>query len=482
MNKYTIVITSHNMEPYITPSLKSVMNQSYPFFECIIVDDGSTDNTINVINDVIKGDERFKLITQDSHGVSNARNAAFKYITGDYVLFLDGDDTLTLDCLKTVDQNINDNDLLIFGISFVYYENSIETKRTNSAPKPLTFSSGHDLASWYVINHAIMLYSCSNKMYRVSLLKEHNLYFDDDCLWGEDRIFNYRYLDVCDKARSIDICMLEYNQINDNSLTHKFRPRHIVTLLYLHKAKMDIILNIADNCNDEEKDTFRKYDIRKEVYNAFSFLASFKDKLDKDTFNSELEYLNSINLPSYFYDSAYNNESLIDWINNNVYTTSNIPLYKPDVVIVLGSNSCEYRISYAYEVFNKYDDITYISTGGNPSRYTDDNNKPLIEAEYMAKYLTDKGINPSHILIDDKAHNTYENLYNAYNNFNLKDKKAVVVTAGFHHKRTKELIDKLGYKMDVISIDGPNTRKDNWFLTNGGIDAIFSELIKEMNQ
>lgn len=95
----SIIIPCYNQNRYITESIDSVVAQSYTKWECIIVDDGSTDETAQKIEKYLT-DNRIRYIYQDNRGVSAARNAGIENATGDYLLFLDGDDLLTPQALE----------------------------------------------------------------------------------------------------------------------------------------------------------------------------------------------------------------------------------------------------------------------------------------------------------------------------------------------------------------------------------------------
>jgi glycosyltransferase involved in cell wall biosynthesis len=87
----------YNVEKYVAESIQSVLDQTYSDFELNIVNDGSTDNTANVVRSF--QDARIRLITQENKGVSVARNKGIEAALGDYIAFLDGDDLWCPDCL-----------------------------------------------------------------------------------------------------------------------------------------------------------------------------------------------------------------------------------------------------------------------------------------------------------------------------------------------------------------------------------------------
>lgn len=90
MEKISVIIPLYNKKDYVLKTIKSVLNQTYPYFELIIVDDGSTDESLNVIKQI--SDDRLIIIQQNNSGVSAARNKGVENATCDYVAFLDADD------------------------------------------------------------------------------------------------------------------------------------------------------------------------------------------------------------------------------------------------------------------------------------------------------------------------------------------------------------------------------------------------------
>ena len=90
--KLSIIIPVYNVEKYLSRCLNSILTQTYKNLEVILIDDGSTDNSMNICKDYVKKDARFKLYTKENGGACSARKAALKYITGNYVTCVDSDD------------------------------------------------------------------------------------------------------------------------------------------------------------------------------------------------------------------------------------------------------------------------------------------------------------------------------------------------------------------------------------------------------
>ncbi|GAB3637402.1 hypothetical protein GCM10027422_29920 [Hymenobacter arcticus] len=96
MEIVTVIIPTHNYGRYIAETLDSLLAQTYPHWECLIVDDGSVDDTREVVNAYVAKDQRFRYFYQNCQGVSAARNYGLKQATGTYIQFLDADDLLPI--------------------------------------------------------------------------------------------------------------------------------------------------------------------------------------------------------------------------------------------------------------------------------------------------------------------------------------------------------------------------------------------------
>lgn len=99
---FSILIPVYNSALYIEQCIKSIKNQSYKNFECIIVNDGSTDNSLDLINDIIENDARFTVISQSNKGISDTRNKLLEMSNGEYIVWVDSDDFVDMDLLYTL--------------------------------------------------------------------------------------------------------------------------------------------------------------------------------------------------------------------------------------------------------------------------------------------------------------------------------------------------------------------------------------------
>lgn len=135
MPKFSIIIPVYNVEDYISRCLDSVMNQTYKDYEVIVINDGSTDKSIEIAKNY-----PYQIISQKNQGLSEARNQGVKHAKGEYIIFLDSDDYIEKNLLKELEKSIkNDPDIVRFQIQEV--EDNIKTKYEE---EPFTNKKGEE--------------------------------------------------------------------------------------------------------------------------------------------------------------------------------------------------------------------------------------------------------------------------------------------------------------------------------------------------
>lgn len=189
----SIVVPAYNCERYIGECLTSLQGQGFRDFEVVVVDDGSTDGTAEVVDSFAASDSRFKLIRTENHGVSHARNVALDQVTGDYVLFVDADDWVAPDYVETLVRPLVSGEC---GCS------SCGIAGVSDGGVPC-FTCGETIE--YVGSKAqvSMLdkprgFLC-NKGFLASVITQNGLRLDEGVAQSEDMLFLLDYLSLCDK-------------------------------------------------------------------------------------------------------------------------------------------------------------------------------------------------------------------------------------------------------------------------------------------
>ena len=132
--KFSIIVPAYNEAQYIEECVESVLNQDYDNFEVIVVDDGATDETPQIIDSLAQKSKKVKVIHQKNGGLSAARNSGIEAASGDYILFLDGDDFWSDNSFLTCLDNMITKemvDVVIFPFTY-YYQNKLVEKFFNT--------------------------------------------------------------------------------------------------------------------------------------------------------------------------------------------------------------------------------------------------------------------------------------------------------------------------------------------------------------
>lgn len=123
-DKVSIIVPVYNMEKYIIKCVNSLINQTYRNIEIILIDDGSTDNSIKIVNETFK-DERIVIVSQKNSGSGAARNLGIKIATGDYLFFVDSDDFIAEETIEVmINKMLNDNSNLVICDYYKYFSDN----------------------------------------------------------------------------------------------------------------------------------------------------------------------------------------------------------------------------------------------------------------------------------------------------------------------------------------------------------------------
>ena len=120
--KVSVIIPAYNIEDYIGRCLESIIKQTLKDIEIIVVNDGSNDNTLAIINVFARKDNRIKIVDKKNKGSIEARKSGFKVANGEFILFIDGDDWIENDCLEILYDNVkkNNSDIVLYNAFYSY--------------------------------------------------------------------------------------------------------------------------------------------------------------------------------------------------------------------------------------------------------------------------------------------------------------------------------------------------------------------------
>jgi len=217
----SIIIPVFNAEKHLERCLSSVINQTYTIWACLLIDDGSTDGSSELCDEWEAKDERIKAIHQPNQGVSVARNKGIDKANGEWICFIDSDDWVEPNFLKTLLSEAKGTDIVLSGQVREYPDNKTvvyQPERTE------VFSLDAEHANAFVeLNRRFLLYAPHEKLYRADIIKNYSVSFPPGCQYGEDLIFNYQYLVHVRTISTIATAKYHY-RMSSNTLSTAFRP------------------------------------------------------------------------------------------------------------------------------------------------------------------------------------------------------------------------------------------------------------------
>ena len=199
MTKFSIIVPIYNVEKYLPKCLDSLINQTYSNIEIICVNDGSTDNSLQILEEYANKDKRIKIINQENQGVSVARNNGIDNATGDYILFVDSDDWLEIYACDILNKKLekNNSDLIIFN-AYIAKNNQCN----------LGFRCNQE---------NIMYSNMWSICYKREFLNINNIRFPQNIKIAEDHIFKIQSIVIADKISIVDEFLYYYLADRENS-------------------------------------------------------------------------------------------------------------------------------------------------------------------------------------------------------------------------------------------------------------------------
>lgn len=294
----TVIIPVYNAEKWIEKCIKSVINQTYKNLEIILVDDGSTDDSLTICNKFLEKDRRIKVIHTENRGVSSARNEGLNNSQGKWIAFVDADDWIEKNfCEKLIKEIKESNsDVALCGYKRVTEENyeSINTNGENEVIDKKIYIEK-------VLNPQTAYGFCHMKIINRSLIE--NIRFEKSIVVGEDALFNLMIAKNIKRAIFIKEPLYNY-KINLNSTVKKFDENYVEKYLksmqiikeYVEKNYKDknviqnfynfiafhVMLIAVNYCYHPDNQEKRKINLLKNICN----IKEFKEGIKKSNYNN----------------------------------------------------------------------------------------------------------------------------------------------------------------------------------------------------
>ncbi|WP_309088651.1 glycosyltransferase [Domibacillus sp.] len=216
--KVSVIIPVYNAEKYIAQCIESLANQTLKECEFIFINDGSWDNSKQIIESFQKKDKRIKLINRANQGVSAARNSGLKAASGEYVGFVDADDYIGEDmyerlytaCMK------GNYDAVISNVG----DGNARQQMITKYPFPVNHCLEQDYIQKHILPYFLKsdnLNTVCTKLYKMKIIKQNNLFFPEGIALGEDGLFNLYFMSSAHKIIYLDYTGYHYRAVNGSA-------------------------------------------------------------------------------------------------------------------------------------------------------------------------------------------------------------------------------------------------------------------------
>ena len=246
----SIIVPVYNVEKYLKQCLNSLICQTLDNYEIIIINDGSTDNSKDIINQYCRSNYNIKVINQKNSGLSVARNRGISEASGEYIAFIDSDDYICNDMMESMlnQAKLNNLDLVVCNYERVY-DNSEKNEVVYSHLEEGVVYAGKELLKKFLVNK-ITPNAC-DKIYKKSIFTKNNIMFPTG-YYHEDLLTMYNILSNINAAAYINRDYYKY-RCRENSITTSLSIKNITDMEYIIDEINSMFNNSYKSQNELQK-------------------------------------------------------------------------------------------------------------------------------------------------------------------------------------------------------------------------------------
>lgn len=268
MVEISVIVPCYNSSTYIENCLGMLQTQTFSNFEVICVNDGSTDNTLELCRNFAGNDNRFKIINQENRGLGGARNTGINLSNGKYITFVDSDDWIVPDYLKILWERAEDQGLDIVDAFHTILLPAGKVRTTRD------WAHNNNEKHWLYIfaGHAPSNSCC--RFFKKSLIVDNNLFFPENRI-HEDLVFTYRAYYHAKSTTTVEKPLYIWN-MRSGSLSRSFTIRHLYDLLSNIRSDYEFAVNNFEE--NMEYFSLRKLFIIDKIVTRIKYLAAENDR------------------------------------------------------------------------------------------------------------------------------------------------------------------------------------------------------------
>ena len=257
MKLISVIIPVYNIAPYLPNCLDSLMNQTYENLEIIAVDDGSTDDSGRILDEYSSRDNRIKVIHKRNEGVSAARNDALDIASGDYIGFVDGDDTAEYDMFEFLLNNAEQYNADISHCGFMLVREGCDDTPFYGTGE--VWIQDHEKGLIDLLKGDRIEPGCWNKLYRSELFDD--IRFEKTILYNEDNLINFYLFKKANKSVYSDECKYNYIRRENSACTSEIADKHVFHPVKVKELVLKACLDESENVKRIAKTAYLRTNI-----------------------------------------------------------------------------------------------------------------------------------------------------------------------------------------------------------------------------
>lgn len=227
----SLIIPVYNAEKYLRRCLSSAAEQTWNDMEIIVVNDGSTDGSLEICREYQQKDSRFRIIDKENTGVSDSRNQAIAAAEGTYLQFMDSDDWLTPDATEILVQTAVNHDCDLVIADFYRVDKAVFTEKQHIRERGLL--TREQYAEYMMQDPADFYYGVLwNKLYRKQIITDHNLQMDSSLRWCEDFLFNLQFIRHAERFAAVQAPIYYYMKRKGSLVSTDWKKANSVLLKF----------------------------------------------------------------------------------------------------------------------------------------------------------------------------------------------------------------------------------------------------------
>lgn len=299
MPKLSVIIPVYNAEKFLSRCIESIINQTFLNMEIILVNDGSTDNSLTICREYAEKDGRIKVIDKKNEGSGPTRNMGIEVASGEYLAFPDSDDRMELDayerCIEIIEES--NADLLVFGMKTEVYtdsQNQVERIVLDEIPEREYQTVDEFRNNWRWLYQNMDMGSPCNKIYRKSIIDKYNLRFPN-LRRMQDGVFNMYYYDKITSFKSINQNYF-VRTWHEKEFQRKKMPANFIECAITHHRTLEEMLKSWGLYNVQDVLFFNEAFSETIMTAEMDYLPS-----DKSTFQEIWNHIKKINTNEYIH-------------------------------------------------------------------------------------------------------------------------------------------------------------------------------------